>query len=151
MERKAGSFLCVFLAASVCLAADAVPRGSERPQVDQLWKCVQTWEAMLALQTAIEAYGVDHPEYPKVTTIEEVRALVEPAYIARTPLVDAWGTPFRYVVSKDGQEFWIASAGSDRTFEEATWMTPAFLSSSARDAVRSSRGWKSYREWVIQP
>ena len=132
-------------------ATAATPRGKPRPHVDQLWKCVQTWKDMLALQTVIEAYWVDYKTYPKVQSIEELQKLTEPVYIAHTPLADAWGTPYRYVVSADGQKYWLISAGSDKVFEERTWTTPAFLSDSARDAVRTSGGWESYREWVIQP
>lgn len=131
-------------------ATDTVPRGAPRPQADQLWKCLDTWTDMLGLETAIEAYGIDHPEYPRARTMEELRALIQPTYIANTPMKDAWGTPFRYVASDDGSSYRIVSAGSDRVFEEATWATPAFLSSSARDAVMTSGGWESAREWVIQ-
>jgi hypothetical protein len=149
---KSKAFLCVLLFASLAAVLSAASvRGRQRPPADQLWKCVDTWKDMLAIQTVIEAYYVDHNAYPKAQTMEELRPLVEPVYIAHTPLADAWGTPFRYVVSPDGQKYWLVSAGSDKTFEERTWTTPAFLSDSARDAVRTSGGWESYREWVIQP
>lgn len=132
-------------------AEGAPARGKPRHPVDHFWPCHDTWVAMLGVQTAIEAYGVDHPTYPMANTMEELRALIQPAYIAETPMKDAWGTEFRYVVSPDGKKYWLVSAGSDRAFEERTWATPAFLSDSARDAVRTSAGWEGYREWVLQP
>jgi hypothetical protein len=111
---------------------------------------VQTLLDMRALQTAIEACGVDHSTYPMARTLEELRALVQPTYIATTPMKDAWGTPFRYLVSADGKSYRLVSAGSDRAFTEDSWKIPAFLSDSEADAVLTSDGWGTYREWVIQ-
>jgi protein TonB len=37
---------------------------------------------------------------------------------------DAWGTPLRVTISEDGT-YRIVSAGADRTFDEASWATPA--------------------------
>jgi hypothetical protein len=65
-------------------------------------------------------------------------------------MADEWGTPLRYVASPDGQHYWLVSAGSDRVFEEKSWASPAFLSDSRNDAVLTSGGWDSDREWVIQ-
>ena len=76
--------------------------------------------------------------------------MVQPTYIARTPMADGWGTPLRYVVSPDGQHYWLVSAGSDRAFDEKSWAIPAFLSDSRFDAVLTSEGWQTDREWVIQ-
>jgi hypothetical protein len=126
-------------------------RVGRRPQVDQLAKCIDTWKDMLTLQRVVESYSMDHKFYPKTQAIEDLRALLEPVYVEAMPTQDAWGTAYRYVASSDGRRYWIVSAGSDRAFEERTWATPAFLSDSARDAVRTSDGWKADREWVIQP
>jgi Type II secretion system (T2SS), protein G len=126
------------------------PRDYRRQLADRWSQCVQTLLDMRAIQTAIEAYGVDHPTYPIAKTMEELRALVQPTYIASMPMKDAWGTPFRYLVSPDGKSYQLVSAGSDRAFTEESWKIPAFLSDSEADAVLTSGGWGTYREWVIQ-
>jgi hypothetical protein len=151
MKRKAIRIALLGSLAVSLFAGASSPRGTQRKLVDHMWLCVGTWSDMLGLQTAIDAYGVDHPTYPQAKTMEELRDLIQPAYIAATPMADAWDTPYRYVVSADGARYWLVSAGSDKTFEERTWTTPAFLSDSARDSVRTGDGWATYREWVIQP
>ena len=132
------------------IARPGSPRDYRRHLADQWYQCVQTLLDMRALQTAIEAYGVDHPTYPMAKTMEELRALVQPTYIATTPIKDAWGTAFRYIVSPDGKSYKLVSAGSDRAFTDESWKIPAFLSDSEADAVLTSDGWGTYREWVIQ-
>jgi Type II secretion system (T2SS), protein G len=149
VKRKTLVFALLFgMAASAAKAGS--PRDFRRQQADQWYRCIRTLMDMRAIQTAIEAYGVDHPAYPKAKTIEELRELVQPSYIANTPMKDAWGTPFRYLVSPDGKTYRLVSAGSDGTFAEASWAVPAFLSDSEADAVLTSEGWATYREWVIQ-
>ncbi len=73
MKRKAVLFLFLGLLSALSAGA-ASARGKQRPQVDQLWKCVDTWTNMLAIQTA---YAVDYKIDPKVATMEEPRALVQ--------------------------------------------------------------------------
>lgn len=148
MKRQLSIGLLLFFCVAVCQAGS--PRDYRRKQADQWYQCVQTLLDMRALQTAIEAYGIDHPTYPIAKSMEELRALVQPTYISKTPMKDAWGTPFRYVVSQDGKSYKLVSAGSDRAFAEESWKLPSFLSDSEADAVLTSEGWGSYREWVIQ-
>ena len=151
MKRK--SFLSAALFVAILQTVPlygGTPRDYRRKQADQLYQCVRTLLDMRALQTAIEAYGVDHPTYPIAKTMDELRSLVQPEYIATVPMKDAWGTPFRYVASPDGKSYKLVSAGSDRVFSEGSWATPAFLSDSEADAVLTSDGWGTYREWVIQ-
>ncbi len=141
----------ILLLGAVVPAADAgEPREYKRKLADHWYQCIQTLESMRALQTAVAAYGVDHPTYPMAKTMEELRSLVQPNYIANTPMTDAWGTPFRYLVSADGHGYRLVSAGSDKVFEEKSWSSPLFLSDSEGDAVLTSEGWGTYREWVIQ-
>ena len=125
-------------------------RDTRRKLADHWYQCIQTLSSMRGIQTAVEAYAVDHHAYPMAKTMDELRALVQPNYIANTPMTDAWGTPFRYVVSADGQTYRLVSAGSDKAFEEKSWSSPLFLSDSEGDAVLTSEGWGTYREWVIQ-
>jgi hypothetical protein len=132
----------------------AFPLGAQEPctctrkVVDHKGMCMQTYMAMKAVQTAIEAYGSQHNVFPKASSLAELRPLIEPAYIARTPMTDAWGTEFKYVVAADGQSYKLISAGSDKTFAPESWGNPALLSSSTDDAVLSSDS--RDREWAIQ-
>ena len=48
------------------------------------------------IKTAVEAYAGQHNQWPQAKTIEELRAVVEPAYIKTLPLADEWGSPFVY-------------------------------------------------------
>lgn len=52
-----------------------------------------------------------------VSTSDHWAASLEPKYIKTAPRTDAWGTPFRYVVTANRQSYRIVSAGTDRTFE----------------------------------
>ncbi|HEV3484572.1 MAG TPA: hypothetical protein VG106_04130, partial [Vicinamibacterales bacterium] len=59
---------------------------------------------------------------------------------------DAWGTPFLYRVSADGKTYTIASAGSDKAFDESTWHA-GYSTSSKDDLVYRAN---LEKEWVIQ-
>ena len=100
---------------------------------------------MRTLATAIEAYAVDHNEYPKAASLDQVVPLIQPVYIRRAPVRDAWGNPFVYASSADGKTFRLVSPGSDHTTDPSTWDIPGELSSYAADAVLDSgqlrRGW----------
>jgi hypothetical protein len=142
--------LAVGAFAPASLSAGDAPPSCPRKLADHVFQCNPTLMDMRAIQTAIEAWAVDHGVYPKAATMAELRDLVQPLYIARTPLTDAWGTEFRYVVSSDGQSDRLVSAGSDRVFDESSWSASGFLSDSKQDAVLSSEGAAGSREWVIQ-
>src|SRR3954469_18030705 len=111
--------------------------------VDHWFMAVETTKGMRALQTAVEAYNIDHKSYPKAATIDELQGLIEPIYIRTTPRVDAWGTPFDYTVSADGKSYTIASAGSDKVFDRGSWTGKALLTSSKDDQVYGAVD----REW----
>lgn len=149
MKSKALLVLVVLLGAAR-FANAGEPREFKRQLADHWYQCLQTLSSMRGIQTAVEAYAVDHHAYPKAKTMGDLQALVQPNYIANTPMTDAWGTPFRYLVSADGQTYRLVSAGSDKAFEEKSWSSPLFLSDSEGDAVLTSEGWGTYREWVIQ-
>jgi hypothetical protein len=131
-------------------AAGDPPPSCQRRIADHPFQCSPTLMDMRAIQTTIEAYAIDHATYPMAKTMSELRDLVQPTYIATTPMTDAWGTEFRYVVSADGSSYRLVSAGSDRVFDEESWSAPGFLSDSKQDTVLSSDGAAGSREWVIQ-
>ena len=132
------------------LRAGDPPSSCPRRLADHVFQCNPTLMDMRAIQTAIEAYAVDHATYPMAKTMAELRDLVQPIYVARTPMTDAWDTEFRYIVSADGKSYRLVSAGSDRVFDESSWGRPGFLSDSKEDTVLSSEGGAGSRGWVIQ-
>jgi Bacterial type II secretion system protein G./Uncharacterized protein conserved in bacteria (DUF2059). len=77
-----------------------------------------TLRDLRTIATCLEARATDTNEYPTVLTVEELKPLLEPVYVRRLPLVDAWGTPYAYV--SDGRSYRVVSAGADRRFEPAS-------------------------------
>lgn len=74
-----------------------------------------------AISTATESYFTDNNEYPRVKTIEELRAKISPVYIKTMPTTDGWGTPFAYRASGGEKgHYRVASAGPDRKFDPTT-------------------------------
>lgn len=140
--------LLVLLFIALALPVAAQDASCIRKVVDHKGMCMRTYLALKSVQTAVEAYGVDHNVFPKAATMAELRALIEPMYIRTTPMTDDWGTEFKYVVASDGQSYKIISAGSDKTFAPETWNTPGLLSSSTEDLVFSSDS--RDREWTLQ-
>lgn len=76
----------------------------------------RTMADMRSIGVAIESYAVDHDVYPVVNSIEELRPLVEPQYIAQLPLTDAWGNPLR--VGSEAEGYWIVSPAKDGGIQE---------------------------------
>ena len=130
----------------ILVAALTIQAGSKL--VDQYWQATETIQCARSIVTALAAYHMDNGRYPAVADMAGVKAAVEPMYIRTTPVADGWGTEFLYRVSEDGDSFVLASAGSDRKFDESTWNTSAYSRSSKDDLVYTSDDVK--REWVIQ-
>jgi Type II secretion system (T2SS), protein G len=103
---------------------------------------------MRSWKLAIAAYKQDHGSYPAARTLEEVRAAVEPAYIAKAPMVDAWGRPYRYELTRSG--FRLVSAGADGKFDPSTWDWQGQLSSLDADAVVTEQGQFWTRSWQMK-
>jgi hypothetical protein len=127
----------------------ASPRQCTRKTADHLLACIDTLVAMRSVQTAVEAYAIDHGRrYSQAHSMAQLRDLVQPTYFKTMPLTDAWGTEFRYLPTPDGKSYRLVSAASDKNFDESSWSTPGLLESSKEDAVVSSDA--DGREWVIQ-
>lgn len=77
------------------------------------------------IATASEAYATDENHYPKATTMDELRKLVEPMYVRTLPLRDAWDHEFVYRVSPDGQHYRIVSGGADGRIDPSSEMIVA--------------------------
>lgn len=70
------------------------------------------------LAAAVEAFAGDNQNYPKATTINELRDQIEPTYVRGLHTKDPWGTEYRYTLSADGKHYRIVCAGSDAKFEK---------------------------------
>ena len=128
---------CLLIAATTY-----VPNDAERAR----WTMqdMQSWRIVMA------AYAQDHDgKYPQVKTIEELRAVAEPTYIAHAPMTDAWGNAYRLVPDANGA-LRVISAGADGKFEDATWSAGGELKSFDDDAVATpGRGWL-FRHWSLK-
>src|SRR6185295_20266572 len=127
--KKAILFAIVFLTLTAKTARPEdgryIPSDAERAR----WTLhdMGDWKAVLA------AYKLDRGSYPAVRTLEELRAAVEPVYIRKAPMVDAWGRPYRYELTKSG--FRVVSAGADGKFDPPTWDVEGRQASLDADAV----------------
>lgn len=149
MDRRT-PFLAVILTLGLSpwVPADNAP--TSRALVDQSYLCGRTLLEMRSIGMALTAYLLDHATLPDdLTSIEQVRPLIEPMYLRKAELDDAWGTPLRLLVGADRTSFRLVSAGSDREFAKGTSGRTGLLDSSAEDAVISSDP-AERREWVIQ-
>lgn len=74
---------------------------------------------MKTISAAIEAYITDKGHTPKGESLVDIRSQLEPKYIKRLPLKDAWGHKFHYAGGKDGSEksYCIGSGGKDGIFK----------------------------------
>jgi hypothetical protein len=86
-------------------------------------KLIVTMKQIESIGSAVEAYTADHDKVPEVFSIKELARLLEPRYIDRCPLSDAWGNKFHYaarsVQTRKGQkysEYWIGSSGDSGEF-----------------------------------
>ena len=68
-----------------------------------------TMRDLRSVGTAAEVAAVERNAYPESCFLDSCK----PAAL-NTPLIDQWGTPFRYFVSDDRQTYAIVSAGADR-------------------------------------
>jgi hypothetical protein len=102
------------------LAAIAIPNLLTAMQRS---KQKRTAAGLLSVATAVESYAADKNEYPKVSSIGELRPFLVPAYIKTFPEVDGWGAKLRYECTeeKDGKctGYAIGSGAKDLIFEHA--------------------------------
>jgi hypothetical protein len=77
-----------------------------------------TADDMHLFGTLVEQYAFEHDEnYPSETEPTKLQKLVGPPDFG---VVDAWGTPFRFVFSTDHKHYRVISAGADKKFGEYT-------------------------------
>jgi hypothetical protein len=129
-------FLALSFAASMSAVEPYLPTDAERAR----W----TMSDLASWRICFEAYKMDYNHYP-AGTAEEIRAAIEPVYIYRLPVTDAWGHAYR--VQSDGKSYRVVSAGSDGTFDESFWNKPAADLPFDADAVAAPDGQQLVRSW----
>ena len=139
----------IFLAIVLLTLTATTARPADRPYIpSDAERARWTLFDMRSWKLAIAAYKQDHGSYPAAKTLEEVRAAVEPAYIAKAPMVDAWGRAYRYELTASG--FRLVSAGADGKFDPSTWDAQGKLSSLDADAVVTEQGQFWTRSWQMK-
>lgn len=122
-----GCFLALLIPVGGCFAAIAIPnllnaidRGKQK----------RTMVDIRTLGQALESYSMETNSYPEAETMEELRSIIEPDYIASTPTVDGWGnelvvwsTPMGYSIcspGKDGGEICgtVGDGGTTTNFDD---------------------------------
>ena len=128
----------ILVPAAILLLAAYDPTDAERAG----W----TMGDMNSWRIALSAYKQDNGKFPDAKTLEEARAAIEPKYIGRTPMHDAWGTPYRY--EQDGKGgFRLVSAGADGKFQPEGWAEVGRTKDLKADAVATGEGRWLQRSW----
>ena len=66
------------------------------------------------ISDAIEIYQIDKGHYPIVTSIQDLRTVLEPRYLMKLPTNDGWKNSFLYLPSAlAGRGYTIRSVGKD--------------------------------------
>ncbi len=137
--RKVLTIAAVVFASSVFATDVYVPSDAERAR----W----TMSDMISRKTVLEAYAIDHQQYPVIKTLEEARALSEPIYIRHAPVADAWGRPYR--IECEGKSYRIVSAGADGVFQD-DMSAGGTLKSFNDDAVAANQGRWLFQHWEMK-
>jgi general secretion pathway protein G len=85
---------------------NAIQRGKQK----------RTMADMRAVGTAVESYAVDNNKYPAGgSAVSGIKTTLEPRYIARLPVNDAWNNPMDYISSPttSPQTYSVESYGKD--------------------------------------
>lgn len=116
------------------LVDEAVSRALQKVRAErEPWWGVMDQMRELARAVQACAAATRDASYPP-GDYESLRRQLVPRYAATTPARDAWGTPFAYVRSANGDHYRIVSAGSDGALDpkslsvnEAAWSPGAAL------------------------
>lgn len=134
------AFLALTFAALAAADGPYLPTDAERGR----W----TMADMSSWRISFAAYKQDHGNYPQAKSAADVKAALEPMYIAHLPMTDAWGRA--YAVDSNEQGFTVASAGADGKFDKKSWTTGGTLSSFDEDAVATQEGRWLFRHWAMK-
>jgi tetratricopeptide (TPR) repeat protein len=95
---------------------------------------IHTEFAMSRLNDVINDYFAEHHDYPALETLRKL-AVEKAVNKLEDPMVDGWGTPFRFRFTPQPRSYRIVSAGSNKTFEETQWGETNTTSDYSRDLV----------------
>ena len=121
--QKGAKMLAEFAIGGLMRGSDMMEQASQSisEEMKNEDNAAHPWKATMAdlrsIATASEAYATDENKYPSVTAYSDLGPILSPTYIKKMPEKDAWGTPYLYVVSSDGQHYRFVSAGADKRFE----------------------------------
>ncbi len=111
---KKTCLICVLIGMMVVFTA-ACGGGSESAELKGQYE--QAAKDLRSLEVALVLYETGKGEYPKVSTIQELKKQLVPDCINEEgfPLKDPWGNDYLY--QGGGASFAVASSGSDGKFE----------------------------------
>lgn len=121
--QKSAKVLAEFAIGGLMRGSDMMAEAADgiRDEMQNEDNAAHPWKKTMAdlrtVATAAEAYATDENKYPAVTSFSDLGRILSPIYIKRMPEKDAWGTPYLYVVSSDGQHYRFVSAGADKRFD----------------------------------
>lgn len=101
------------------LAAIAIPNLLTAMQTSKVKRSVAD---LRSIATSLEAYAVDHNQYPNVKSFAELAPLLEPKYAKPLPRVDGWGNSFVYEPARCEpacSAYYLASGGKDGKLDRA--------------------------------
>jgi hypothetical protein len=111
-SRTHGRVLAATVLAALLLPG--TPASAQAPPLDPLER--QTLASLSSLLLSCNAYQMDEGHYPLMTDgfveAELLRPHLSPVYVRELPVLDAWGTSFRY--ASDGKRMAFLSYGADR-------------------------------------
>ena len=110
----------------------------------QRGKQKRTMGDMRTVAQAVEAYAADFKAYPTATSMDDLRASLEPTYAPNLPMVDGWAHPLQVSIRPDS--YVIVSGGKDKTTEAIDpWSYETGATSSFVDDIVFSNG--SFIRW----
>lgn len=107
--------------------AAAPPPLQEAPPTTLGGRQKWTMGDMRTFATAAESYSIDNNAYPGGWgSVALLAPLLEPTYVKRVPVTDAWGHALWYYASDSRSEYVVVSAGADGRSERdgGWWLTP---------------------------
>ena len=112
----------------------------------------RTMADIRTVASALEARATDLNAYPSTRSIEELAALLEPAYIGKLPRTDAWRYPLKYE-ARPPQDYCLGSGGRGGAWERAGLFeyTPNATTTFGSDIVFCNGAFIQYPEGTQQP
>jgi len=102
----------------------------------------QTMADVRAIATAVEAYAVDHKNYPRASSTVSLRKYIVPKYIRVLPTMDRWENEYRY--RSNGESYTIMSVGRDHVEDAVPNVGP--MTSFNQDIIFSDGTFTSFPE-----